>query len=243
MLQAIWEGALAHDFFLFRSPLFFLLIAQATQFFGCCFFSLIDLNRHRVPFSAMKDTALMSVLGFAPFVAMWYFELLVVEQELPGQAPTVLGFVFQLVACGLAGDFLHYWTHRYLHFNPLLRNHVHRVHHEYEGSLYSWVGMQVHPLEVTMITLAIYTPLLLFAHPMVLWVFAFLATMNATFAHSGYEGGLASLGLPFALTSSDHQLHHDINATKNYGNILRIWDKMFATYGTNSKHPTISLWS
>ena len=94
-----------------------------------------------------------------------------------------------------------------------------------------------------MITLAIYTPLLLIAHPMVLWVFAFFATMNATVAHSGYEGGLASLGLPYALTSSDHQLHHDLNSTKNYGNILRVWDYLFNTYGVNSKHPTISIWS
>jgi alkylglycerol monooxygenase len=203
----------------------------------------MDLRRKRVGWNLMKDTAVMSVLGFVPFVAMWYLEVLLIEKDVPKQAPSLFSFVLQFVLCGVSGDFLHYWTHRYLHLNPTLRNSVHRVHHEYEGSLYSWVGMQVHPLEVAMITLAIYTPLLLFSHPMVLWCFAFLATMNATFAHSGYEGGFASLGLPLALTSSDHQLHHDINSTKNYGNILRIWDKLFGTYGVNIKHPTQSIWS
>lgn len=114
------------------------------------------------------------------------------------------------------------------------------MHHEYEGSLYSWVGMQVHPVEVAMITVAIYSPMLIFAHPMVLWTFAFCATLNATFAHSGYEGGFSSVGVPQALTSADHQLHHEKNSTKNYGNILRIWDKMFGTYDNHVKHPTLS---
>ena len=242
VLQEIWSWVLTLDLFFYRSPFFFLLLAQCTQFFGCCFFSCVDLWRERVPWRLVWTNAVPSALGFAPFIALWYLDILIIEKELPTVAPTSVAFFTQLVLCGVCGDFMHYWTHRYLHMNKTLRIHVHSVHHNYEGSLYSWVGMQVHPLEVAMITVAIYLPFLLFAHPMVLWTFAFFATMNATFAHSGYEGGLASLGLPHALTSSDHQLHHDINATRNYGNILRVWDYMFKTYGVNTKHPTLSLW-
>lgn len=234
MLQTIWTWVLSHDLVLSRSPFFFLFIAQVTQFVGCCLFSFVDLRRGRVPWSAMQPIAIMSTLGFIPFVVMWYVEVPVVD--LPREAPTPARFLAQLVFGGMCGDFLHYCTHRYLHLNSTLRHHVHRVHHEYEGSLYSWIGMQVHPVEVAMITAAIYTPMLLVAHPMVLWFFTFFATMNATCVHSGYEGGLASLGLPHTLTSSDHQLHHELNSTKNYGNILRVWDYLFNTYDGRTRH-------
>lgn len=172
--------------------------------------------------------------GLSPVLVMWYSGILIVEQDLPTIAPSLGGFLFQFVTCGVAGDFLHYWTHRLLHHNRFLRHKVHSVHHEYEGSLYSWVGMQVHPVEMAMVTVAIYSPMLAFAHPMVLWTFAFCATLNAAFAHSGYVGGFASVGVPQALASSDHQLHHEKNSTKNFGNILRIWDIMFGTYGEPS---------
>ena len=102
--------------------------------------------------------------------------------------------------------------------------------------------MQVHPLEVFMITCAIYSPFIVFSvHPLVLWSFAFLATCNATVAHSGYSGGFASFGIPFALTSDDHQLHHDLNSTRNYGNIFKIWDILFNTYGVSDKHPALHI--
>lgn len=242
MLQPIWTWIVSFDYLLYRSPLFFLLIAHATQFLGCCVFSMLDLKRNRVPLSAMWSIAGESMAGFVPFIAMWYTGVLGMDRDLPKEAPPLLKCVAQLVLCGLSGDFLHYCTHRLLHSNRILRQHIHRVHHEYEGSLYSWVGMQVHPFEVLLITIAIYGPFLLIAHPMVLWVFTFLATANATCVHSGYESGLGSLKMPFALSSSDHQLHHDLNSTKNYGNILRIWDDTFHTYGSTSKHPTQSIW-
>jgi len=243
MFQEIWDSVLSHEAILYRSPLFFLLIAQATQFGGCLIFSFIDLQRHRVPFNLMIGPACVAVFGFLPFFLMWYTEILILEKDLPKKAPNAIQFTIEFVVCGVVGDFFHYWTHIWLHSNKTLKHHVHRIHHEYKGSLYSWVGMQVHPLEVVMITIAIYSPFILFAHPMVLWVFAFLATMNATFAHSGYNGGFSSMYLPFALTSSDHQLHHELNSTKNYGNILQVWDKLFETYGENKKFPTQSLWN
>jgi len=245
MLQHVWNLVLSADWTLLRSPFFFLLIAQCTQFFGCCFFSVLDLRRNRISLDLMSGIALNSALGFLPFIAMWWLDDVLftgIEQDLPTAAPSFPAFIVQFALCAIAGDFCHYWTHRVLHGSPTLRNNIHCVHHEYEGTLYSWIGMQVHPVEVFMITLAIYMPFLLFAHPMVLWCFAFMATANATFAHSGYEGGFASLGVPHTLTSSDHQVHHNVNSTKNFGNIFSIWDMAFATYSSTTKYKTLSIW-
>lgn len=237
-----WKYILSHQCFFLNSPFFFLLIAQTTQFAGCCFFSLIDVLTGRVSLRLMLPTAAMSVLGFVPFVALWYFRIRLFEKALPEEGVSLSLFLLQFLVLGTLGDFFHYLTHVFLHKNKFLRQHVHSIHHKYEGQLYSWIVVQVHPLEVCMITLAIYTPLLLLAHPLVLWTFTFFATLNATFAHSGYEGGFASVGVPLALTADDHQHHHDHNCTKNYGNILRIWDYVFHTYEANTKYPSLSLW-
>lgn len=243
MLSVIWENVTSQkNSALFRSFFFFLLIAQTTQFTGCVVFSLIDLAKGRVPFKTMVFPALSGALSFVPFIAMWYLDLPVIEIRLPIMAPTWGQVVTQLVLYGCMGDFLHYWMHRLLHSNKILKHKVHVVHHTYDGPLYSWIGMQVHPVEVFMITLAIYTPLVLFAHPLVLWTFAFWATLNATCAHSGYVGGFAAMRFPFALSSDDRQLHHDVNATKNFGNMFRVWDMAFETYAENKKYPAISLW-
>ena len=42
----------------------------------------------------------------------------------------------------------------------------------------------------------------------------------------------------YTLTSNDHQLHHEKDSTKNYGNIFSIWDRCFGTYGKNNKFLT-----
>lgn len=244
LAQEVWTthvvnsppGSLLRSFFLF------MLIAQTTQFVGCAAFSLLDLWFERIPLRKMVPTAMQSVLGFVPFIIMWHFEEPVLRMTIPEAPPSPVDFLAQFVFCGVVGDLLHYLTHRWLHVNATMRNNIHKVHHAYDGPLYSWIGMQVHPVEVTMITCAIYAPFIAFAHPLVLWTFAFLATINATVAHSGYEGGFASFGIPLALTSDDHQLHHDLNSTKNFGNILRVWDLLFATYGKNKKHPALSIW-
>jgi sterol desaturase/sphingolipid hydroxylase (fatty acid hydroxylase superfamily) len=221
-----WDSC--KDWQLLRSPFFFLLLAQTTQFLGCCIYSAYDYHQKR-PLPRISPTA---CLGFLPFLAMWAFGTFPYERELPTLAPTPMMFIAQLVICGITGDLLHYWTHRFLHSNVTLRQRIHYVHHANPLPLHSWVGMQVHPVEVVMITFAIYSPFLLFAHPLVLWVFTVLATINATVAHSGYEeGGFVSLFVPFALNAKDHQTHHELNSTKNYGNILRTWDTLFNTYG------------
>jgi sterol desaturase/sphingolipid hydroxylase (fatty acid hydroxylase superfamily) len=233
MLSFIWNIILAKQGVPFTSQFFFIFIAQTTQFSCCLLYSMKDLSTSRVSLDKIVPPAAFAVLGFLPFVLLWSLDLPYQEITLPLEAPSLLSFVVQFIGLGMIGDFFHYWTHRFLHSNKFLRHYVHNVHHNYEGALYSWIGMQVHPLEVFMITLAIYTPLVLFSHPLVLWTFAFSATMNAAIAHSGYTNGGFAAFLPpgWALSPNDHQMHHEKDSTKNYGNILRVWDRWFLTYG------------
>lgn len=230
-MEFIWDSVLSLDWFLFRSPFFFLLIAQTTQFVACLLFSAVDLYRGRIPLHLITSPAINALLGFFPFALMWYTGILFAEVQIQRQAPSLFRYFAELGYLVTIGDFMHYWTHRLLHSNIWLRTHVHSVHHKYEGPLYCWIGMQVHPAEAVMINTAIFTPLVVFAHPMVLWTMTIMATINATFAHSGYHGGFASIGVPMALTSNGHKLHHEHDATKNYGNIFKVWDMVFGTYG------------
>jgi sterol desaturase/sphingolipid hydroxylase (fatty acid hydroxylase superfamily) len=242
LLQLLWDNILATQWVLLESPFLFMLIALVAEFCLCLLYTALDLYSGRVPFHKMAAMAAQAALGFLPFIGMHMYGSAIIKMTLPTQAPTLFQFMVQLVGCTLIGDFFHYSTHRMLHSNPWLRNHIHKSHHDYEGSLFSWAVMEVHPVEVAMITTAIYSPFWLFAHPLVIWTFAFFASLNATAAHSGYEGGFASFHMPYALTASDHQLHHDRNSTKNFGNIFRIWDILFETYAINNKLPALSIW-
>lgn len=193
-------------------------LLRATQLVGC---SLLD--------GAPPPLALAPLL---PFGAMWYLGEVGVAVELPREAPTVAQLLTQLALCGAAGDLLHYATHRLLH-HRLCRARIHSVHHA-SPALHSWVVLEVHPLEVVVTTAAIYGPLLLFAHPLVTWVFAVLATAHTVWAHSGREGVRLA---PLLLTAGEHRVHHDVDATRNFGNVLRVWDVWFGTYAAG--HGTV----
>lgn len=243
VLNATWSHVLdvADHTPLLCSPLFFALVASVTEVLACVVFSVVDLVTGRVPITLLVRTAAPIFPGFLPFLAMWATGVNVVSLELPVVAPTLYEFTTQWIAGMLIGDFLHYWTHRALHHVTWLKHHVHSVHHAYEGPLFSWVVVQVHPLEVMMITCAIYAPFWVVAHPLVTWTYAVVASLNAVIAHSGYDGGWMALGnLLHSFgggTSNDHQLHHDVNSTRNYGNVLALWDHLFGTYAPNDCIP------
>jgi len=222
MLQPIWEWLLSFE--VVHSPFFFLVLAHTTQYVGCWIFTMMDLWGETKDAAVSWSTAFMSTLAFAPLL------LLLTSSSkslvLPSNAPSLPRLFAEILVCGVCGDFLHYWTHRFLHANKFLKNHVHSVHHKYEGTLQSWIGMQVHPLEAIMINFAIYSPFLLCAHPLSTWTFTLCATVNATFAHSGYY---RQQKYSWFLSPGDHQIHHERNSQKNYGNILRVWDYTFHT--------------
>ena len=243
LLDQAWRDLLAVSPPLMHSGFFFLLVASSVTLAVNLFFSLLDGCTGRVPPRVLGEASLTLLSGFVPFILMWVFQWNVVTVSLPVRAPTAWQFATQFFTCLVLGDACHYLTHRALH-TPFLRRHIHHVHHDYEGHLFSWIGAQVHPVEAVAINGAIYWPFLVFAHPMVLWFMAVVATVNATVAHSGYDGGVFQLGnwLPFGLTTDDHQLHHDVNATKNFGNVLSVWDRLGGTYGTGGPFKALSIW-
>lgn len=190
----------------------FLFIAQSTQFVVCCLFSLWDLNTQRILLREMIPGFCYSLLGFLPFL------FIPLHFQNGGTFDPI-----QFVACLLCSDLLHYLTHRLLHHNPWLRTNVHNIHHNYQGDLYCWVGAHAHPIEVLMNNIAIFAPFQL-ANPIVLWVFTVLVTINSVVIHSGYQ----LYHLPFGLTSTHHQKHHD-KVIVNYGNVFIFWDWIFNT--------------
>ena len=220
-----------------------LFIAQVTQYVGCLIFTMIDAHTRRdIPYN---DAIIKSFVSGAGCLAMYY--LLTSDYEwmrgdnIIAPTPSMFECVGQAVVCTLLSDFMHYWSHRLLHYSTFLRNKVHSTHHSHSGPLYSWVGMDVNPIEAVIVNTCIYLPFVMFAHPYVGYTFALLATINATVAHSGYSrGGLATFGMPCALTPKEHEMHHDVNSTKNFGNILNIWDKWCGTY-TNRGRQTAQL--
>jgi sterol desaturase/sphingolipid hydroxylase (fatty acid hydroxylase superfamily) len=162
-------------------------------------------------------------MGFVPFVVMWGVGHPLVEIELPATLPELQVSILSFIVCSILADITHYWVHRLLHVVPFLRHNVHYIHHQYEGTLYAWVVMQVHPLEAVLINVSLYWPFVLFAHPIVTWIFAIVGPLYSTIIHSGWTSSINAV---------DHQIHHELNSTRNFGNMFRLWDQLFGTYRT-----------
>lgn len=225
--KAIQESEVAFT----KSPLFFILILQTVQFFTCILFSFADVYFKRIETHRLMYDALKSSIGFIPFILFWKMNLVPFVRALPESLPDVPTCIYQLVICLCFSDLLHYWTHRLLHSNKFLKTHVHSVHHSYEGPIYSWVGSHAHPIEVVMNMVAIYLPFVCFAHVAILWLFSIIATINSVCIHSGYHSvGLYRFFPGLVLSPQNHESHHAKNATRNYGNILNIWDRLFSTF-------------
>jgi len=214
-----------------RSPLFFLFILQTVQFTTCLLFSIADVYLQRIKLKLLLKDAIVSSLGFVPFVIVWKMNIIPFERDLPSTFPTIPVAIYQFGISLLFSDLFHYLAHRVLHSNKFLKSNIHSVHHAYEGPIYSWVGSHAHPIEVIINIIVIYAPFVCFAHVYILWSFAIIATINSVCIHSGYHSfGLYRLFPSFILNPNHHESHHAKNATKNYGNLLQIWDRQFSTF-------------
>lgn len=135
-----------------------------------------------------------------------------------------------------------YWQHRAMHrFHWLWR--VHRVHHSDTGFDVS-LALRFHPFEIVLSMLYKLT------------VIALLGA--APLAVVGYESALlgfalwthANLAVPVGVdralrwlivTPEMHRVHHSIERDEtdsNYGNILSLWDRLFASYRAKPRQPS-----
>lgn len=230
-MDVIWRRVLvaADHTPLLRSPFLFLLIASITGAVVGTVFSVVDLATGRVPATLLARNAARILLGIVPF---WVLGVSVdmVAVKLPATAPTLREFTTQWIAAMLVSDVLHYWTHRAMHRVRFWKHHVHAVHHAHDGPLFSWLAIKVHPAEAVVLAVVLYAPFVLFTHPLVTWTHAVVASLHTFVAHSGYD----LFGFGGFSTPRDHQLHHDVNATHNFGNVLTLWDRLFGTYAASA---------
>eukprot|EP01061_Rhynchopus_euleeides_P036296 TRINITY_DN6119_c0_g5_i1.p2 TRINITY_DN6119_c0_g5~~TRINITY_DN6119_c0_g5_i1.p2 ORF type:complete len:357 (+),score=106.00 TRINITY_DN6119_c0_g5_i1:123-1073(+) len=151
------------------------------------------------------------------------------------KAPGFMECIAEVTACLVIGDFLIYWEHRWMHDIPLLRNHVHSVHHVYSAP-FSWAGGWVHPIEDAVVVSAQVVPAVaLNIHPLSRWVFAILWTVLLIDEHSGHDvwwspyNWLIPDHRSIGGGADPHDIHHYL-PNKNYSFVFCIWDRIFGTY-------------
>jgi len=152
--------------------------------------------------------------------------------DLPQRAPSLFEFARDLTIMLIVGDYYIYFEHRTMHHFPVLRDHIHSVHHEYK-KVFSWAGGWVHPLEdlaavVTQVTCPV---VFLHPHPLTFWVFVCLWTLLLVDEHSGHDVWWSPyVWLPFSTGGggAPHDIHHYKPHT-NFGFVFCIWDILFCT--------------
>lgn len=131
-------------------------------------------------------------------------------------------------------DIAIYWQHRCFHVIPALWP-IHRVHHtdtEFDVSL----GLRFHPIEIllsllyklALIALVGVAALGIVIYEILLATFALLTHANVALSPRW------DVRLRLLLVTPDwHRVHHSVHRDEtdsNYGNILSLWDRLFASY-------------
>lgn len=141
----------------------------------------------------------------------------------------------------LATDFVWYWYHRAGHRVNIFWS-VHVVHHQSEDFNYT-VSVRITLLQA--IARALFwsvLPLIGFPAHMIA-VLLLLHGAYPFFTHTQLVGKLGWLEYIF-VTPSHHRVHHSSNPEyldKNYGDMLIIWDKLFATFAVEKAKPVYGL--
>ena len=131
-------------------------------------------------------------------------------------------------------DIAIYWQHRCFHIIPVLWP-IHRVHHTdiaFDVSL----GLRFHPAEIllsllyklALIVLLGIAPLAIVIYEVMLATFALMTHANVALSPR-WDGWLRML----FVTPDWHRVHHSVHRDEtdsNYGNILSLWDRVFASY-------------
>ena len=131
-------------------------------------------------------------------------------------------------------DFAIYWQHRWFHAIPVLWP-IHRVHHS-DTAFDASLGLRFHPAEIVLslgykmllIALLGIAPLAIIVYEAALAAFALLTHSNIAISRR-LDNWLRTV----FVTPDWHRVHHSVHRDEtdsNYGNILSLWDRMFASY-------------
>jgi len=155
--------------------------------------------------------------------------------EAQPEAPTsLLLYAVKLVAVTLLVDFYMYSKHRLLHTRALHR--FHRGHHAFHNPT-PFASFAVAPVEAALT----FCPVLLLCLPQApIWAHAYGAWTGAFVAlnlylHAGYE--LAPFETMLRLvglnSSAFHNVHHSCGGSRNFGELMYVWDSLLGT----GRHP------
>ncbi|MEO7917169.1 MAG: sterol desaturase family protein [Dokdonella sp.] len=142
-------------------------------------------------------------------------------------------------------DLAIYWQHRWFHAIPLLWR-MHRVHHT-DTAFDVSLGLRFHPAEILLslgykfalvVALGI-APVSIVIYELLLSVFALITHANVAISASA-DRWLRTI----FITPDWHRVHHSVHRDEtdsNYGNILSIWDRLFASYVAQPRDGHISM--
>ncbi len=151
-----------------------------------------------------------------------------------GPLPAWYVIVGQVLLFIVFDDFMYYWMHRTLHHKKLYR-HVHGVHHRV---FIPWAvaAHYMHPIEFVMTgTLALFGPILLGSHLVVVWIWIVFRQWEAAEGHSGYSFPWnPSYLIPLYGGTEYHDFHH-AKFHGNYAGFLGYLDGLFGTYSAGYK--------
>ena len=131
-------------------------------------------------------------------------------------------------------DFAIYWQHRAFHHLPLLWR-MHRVHHS-DTTFDVTLGLRFHPAEILLSTLYKLALVAAFGFSAAtVLVYEILLAAFALFTHADIAlAPRVEAWLRRVFVTPDwHRVHHSVHPDEtdsNFGNILSVWDRLFATY-------------
>lgn len=160
-----------------------------------------------------------------------------------------LPFSLELLIGIVLLDLAIYWQHRLFHMLPWLWR-IHRVHHNDTG-FDATLGLRFHPAEILLSLLyKLALVAVLGVSPWTVLLYEILLASFALITHADLSlpPRLERLVRHVLVTPDWHRVHHSVyrqETDSNYGNILSVWDRLFATYVPQPRdghvHMTIGL--
>jgi sterol desaturase/sphingolipid hydroxylase (fatty acid hydroxylase superfamily) len=145
--------------------------------------------------------------------------------------PRAWPLVAQLGLALVVAELPQYWLHRWQHEHDLLWR-FHAVHHS-APRLYWLNAARFHPLDLGLLYLVGYVPLVLLGCPgEVILLFALFDAVFGMLQHSNIAVRLGPLNRIFSM-AEPHRWHHSralVEANSNYGSNLIVWDLAFGTF-------------
>jgi len=137
----------------------------------------------------------------------------------------------QLAPAVVIAELPQYWLHRWQHeYEGLWRFHA--VHHS-APRLYWLNAARFHPLDLGLLYLVGYVPLVLLGCPGdVILLFSLFDAVFGMFQHSNVDVRLGVQNFLFSM-AEPHRWHHSrtlAEANTNYGSNLMVWDLVFGTF-------------